>query len=180
MIPVEYFWGILILVFAIIGAARGLTKELGASAVLLLSLFALYMGWDLLGDNLFDLVHGRAANATLAGVRAIYFMVVLVFVAYISYAGFVLDFPVKAMTGLAKGFFGFLGGLFNGYLIVGSLWDVVARAGYFQAPPWATSWNLTAFHNEVVEWLPLTLMGRSSPYIALVLGMILLLAIVLK
>ena len=34
MIPVEIYWGTLILVFGLIGMARGLWKELGTSSVL--------------------------------------------------------------------------------------------------------------------------------------------------
>jgi uncharacterized membrane protein required for colicin V production len=180
MIPIEYFWGVLILVFAIIGAARGMHKELGATAILLLSLFALYIGWQQLGESLYMLIKGRAAGATATTVEAAYYSIVMLFVAYVSYAGVVLEFPIKAMSGLIKGFLGFFGGVLNGYLLVGTIWDVVAKANYFNLPNSVGYWTLTPLHQKLVEYLPMTLMDKSSPYIALGLGMILLLAIVLK
>ena len=42
MIPIEYFWATLWLTFGVIGSIRGVAKELGAGAVLALTLFALW------------------------------------------------------------------------------------------------------------------------------------------
>lgn len=177
MIPVEYFWGVLFIVFGIIGMVRGLLKELGATTILLLSLFALKLGWDKIGAKILQAVRGRAPDATDAMVMAIYYTVVILFVAYISYEGVVLQFPMKKLAGLAKAVFGLVGGLLNGYLIVGTVWDVVAQANYFQPNITVLSGNLTDFHNKIVHYLPVSFINE---YVMLVLGMILLLAIVLK
>jgi uncharacterized membrane protein required for colicin V production len=180
MIPVEYFWGVLILLFGIIGAARGLYKELGATAILLLSLFALYIGWQHLGESLYLFVKGRASGTTAATVEAACYSIIMVFVAYISYAGVVLELPIKAMAGVFRGFFGFFGGLLNGYIIVGTVWNAVANANYFNAQDTIAYWTLTPLHQRLIDYLPIALTAKSSPYIALGVGMILLLAIVLK
>jgi len=180
MIPIEYFWIALIAVFGAIGAARGLVKELGATAILSLSLFTLFLGWDKLGSHIFEAVHSRAGGAQTSTVEAAYFSIAVLLVAFISYEGFVLSFPVKEMKGLFKGVLGFAGGLLNGYLVVGTVWDAVAHAGYLAPKLTVVVHDFTALHNRLIEYLPITLMDKSSPLIALVLGMILLLAIIFK
>lgn len=177
MIPIEYFWGVLFLVFGIIGMVRGLLKELGATTILLLSLFALKLGWDQVGAKIVEAVQGRAPDAGNSTVMAAYFTIVILFVAYISYEGVVLKFPMKQLVGPAKAVLGLLGGLLNGYLIVGTVWDVVAQANYFKPNVAMLSGNLTNLHNTIIEYLPVTFIDE---YVMLLLGLILLLAIVLK
>jgi hypothetical protein len=187
MIPVEIYWGTLIVVFGLIGMARGLWKELGTSAVLLLSLFALFMGQQLILSKLVDtLGAGALASAPEGTIQAIYYSMSIIFVAFISYQGITLEFPVARQGGLLKWFFGFFGGLLNGYLIVGTVWDVIAQADYLgltapgqQAPISAT---LSGFHNSIVQYLPVSLMQSNEfvAYVFLAVGMIMLLAIILK
>lgn len=179
MIPVEYFWGVLVIVFGIIGSIRGLSKELGSSALLLLSLFLLYVGWIQFGTNIVSLIPGGGFWSQPDIVRAIFFTVSILFVAYIAYQGYVLQFPVTS-NGLVGSAFGFLGGLFNGYLVVGTIWNVTALARYYYPQVTVVSAPLSEFHQMIVEYLPVSLMHNSSPFIILVLGMVLLLAIFLK
>jgi uncharacterized membrane protein required for colicin V production len=183
MIPVEFFWLALVVVFGIIGATRGIWKELGVTTILLLSLFVLKFGWEKVGSQILAAVHGRAPSTQAAIVEAAYYSLTIVFVAYISYEGVTLEFPLKKMKGPMKGVFGALGGLLNGYLIIGTLWDVANKANYFGLKvPLGSSMvainsNLTQFHKAIAQYLPITFMNE---FVMLVLGMILLLAIVLK
>jgi uncharacterized membrane protein required for colicin V production len=178
MIPVEYFWGILFIVFGVIGMARGLVKELGASTILLLSLFALKLGWEQLGERLIPILQNvPVAEGSSESAMALYYITTILFVTYISYAGVVLKFPVKELAGPAKAMVGLVGGLLNGYLIVGTVWDVVAQANYFLPDVSVLSGALTDLHNTAVQYLPITFINE---YVMLGLGMILLLAIVLK
>lgn len=175
MIPVEYFWGVLILMFGIIGATRGLSKELGATTVLVLSLFVLKFVWLRFNAAIVGLAGQRFSDEVL---RGLYFGVIIIFVAIISYEGVVLSFPVRSQKGLGKGIFGFLGGLLNGYLVVGTVWDVFAHANYFQ--PLLKIVNtaaLTPLHQQAIKMLPITFVNE---YLLLLFGMILLLAIVFK
>ncbi len=174
MIPVEFFWLALIFMFGLIGTARGLARELGVATVAMLSLFTLWEGW-------FWFFHRFAGTATSGGtVEALYYGIAIVFVAVISYEGYSLSFPVGSGGGLFKPFFGFLGGLLNGYLIVGTVWDVVAKANYFAPKLSVVSCCLTKLHNAIVTYLPVTLMDDTSPFVFLVPGILLLLLIVLK
>jgi uncharacterized membrane protein required for colicin V production len=180
MIAVEYFWLILIFVFGIIGAVRGLGKELGTTAIVCLSLFALWLGWDQAGNFIVSLV-GRLpfGKFTEAQIQALYYSGAIAVVAFISYEGVVLEFPVR-LKGFLKNVFGFLGGLVNGYFIVGTVWDVVAHADYFLPQIKVVTAPFSGFHNTVIQYLPVTLMNDVSPLPMLVLGMLLLLAVVFK
>jgi hypothetical protein len=182
MIPVEFLWLTLFLFFGVIGAVRGLSKELGSSAILLLSLAALKFGWKYLVEPNADALPGTLPIET---VEALYYSIVILFVTFISYEGIVLKFPMKQQKGLVKTILGFPGGLLNGYFIVGTIWDVVSKAKYFGLGiPMGSSGQtiqigntLTELHNSIVQYLPVTFINE---FVLLALGMILLLAIVLK
>lgn len=181
MIPVEVFWISLTVMFGLIGSARGLRKELGATTILVLSLFAAFVGeQQILSRVTGALPQGPLGDWPEGTMAAIYYSVIIIFVAFISYEGIVLAFPVKELTGVGKGIFGFFGGLLNGYLIIGTVWNTVANANYFRPKLTLVSEPLSTLQSDVLSFLPVSLMDNFSPYIMLVLGMILLLAIVLK
>lgn len=180
MIPVEYFWLVLILIFAVIGAVRGLGKELGTSAIVCLCLFALWLGWDQAGTALVSFAQRILFKAwSAAEIKALYYGVAILFVAFVSYEGVVLEFPV-ALKGLLKNIFGFMGGLLNGYLIVGTVWNVLAEATYFQSKVSVVTAPYSEVHNSIVQYLPVSFMDNISPLPFLLLGILLLLAIVFK
>jgi len=181
MIPVEYLWLALILVFGVIGIVRGLWKELGVTTVLLLSLFVLTFGWKQVGSRIVDAIPGQTSAATI---EALYYIIPVLFIAFIAYEGISLEFPMREMKGFFKAILGFPGGLLNGYLIVGTIWQVVTKADYFglEVPLGNTgatvmvSDSLTSLNATIVEYLP----GFVNEFVLLLLGMILLVAIILK
>lgn len=180
MISVEYCWLILILIFSVIGAARGLGKELGTAAIVSLSLFALWLGWDQAGQMIVSLIQkGPLNDFRPEEIKALYYSITICFIAFISYEGITLLFPIK-LKGILKNIFGFLGGLLNGYLIVGTIWDVTAQAGYFLPQIKLVQPPFSEFHNAVIQYLPVSLMEDFSPIPMLLLGMLLLLAIIFK
>lgn len=182
MIPIEFLWLMLVLIFGIIGMTRGLWKELGVTTILALSLFALRFGWDQVGTKIVSVFPGSASVETVA---AAYFTVTLLFVTFIAYEGVSLAFPIKTMTGLGKALLGLPGGLLNGYLVVGTIWDVTARAKYhgisvpfgYTGTEVAISNSLTHLHSLLVHYLPNTFLNE---FMLLFLGIIFLLIIVLK
>jgi uncharacterized membrane protein required for colicin V production len=191
VIPVGFLWIAIIIVFGFIGLARGLWKEIGVTTVMLLSLFALYMGEKLVLEALSSrLPQGMLSNAPGGTIAAIYYGVTVSFVAFIAYQGITLEFPIKKRTGLGKWIFGFAGGLFNGYLIAGTIWNVVSRADHFgiKVPNGSTgtvtqiSQTLTTFDQSIVRFLPISILHANDliPYVFLGLGMLLLIAIILK
>ena len=182
MIPIEYLWLALIVVFGVTGMVRGLWKELGVTTVILLSLFVLTFGWDQIGVKIVQAIPAQTSAATI---RALYYIIPVVFISFIAYEGFTLVFPMRAMKGLLKGILGFWGGLLNGYLIVGTIWDVINAADYFgfDVPLGSTgatvaiSDSLTSLYSTLVQYLPVTFINE---FVMLLLGMILLVVIILK
>ena len=182
MIPVEYLWLALILVFGVTGMVRGLWKELGVTTVLLLSLFVLIFGWNQVGSRIVAAIPGEIPTTTI---KALYFIIPVMFVSFIAYEGITLKFPMREMKGMFKALLGLPGGLLNGYLIVGTIWDVVTQADYFglEVPLGNTgatvmvSDSLTSFNATIVQYLPVTFVNE---FVMLLLGMILLVAIILK
>ena len=182
MIPVEYLWLTLIAVFGIVAMGRGLWKELGVSTVMLLTLFVLKFGWEQIGAKVVESFPGSLPPTT---VEALYYIVPTLFMAFISYEGITLEFPIKQMKGISKAIFGLPGGILNGYLIVGTVWDATNLTDYFGLKvPMGSTGNmvaigdsLTSLHNTLVQYLPVTFVNE---YILLGLGMIMLVAILLK
>ena len=182
MIPVEFLWLALIVVFGVAGMVRGLWKELGVTTIMLLSLFVLTFGWNQVGEKIVEAIPGQTSTATI---MALYYIIPVIFVAFIAYEGITLKFPLREMKGIFKALLGFPGGLLNGYLIVGTIWDVINRADYFglEVPLGTTgatvavSDSLTSLCTELVKYLPVTFVNE---FVMLLLGMILLVAIILK
>ena len=205
MIPIEYLWIALVIALACIGMVRGLAKELGSAAILMLTLFTLFVVWDEVVSRVFgyapaygqlapavatmtsyvgasslhNIMAGTAFSGESSWLMAVYYSVTILFVGLIAYEGIVLAFPITEMKGLVKGFFGFFGGLLNGYLIVGTIWDVVANADYFYPAMTVVSPPMSSFHQAAVQYLPVSLMASANPLIMLIPGMLLLLAIIL-
>jgi uncharacterized membrane protein required for colicin V production len=180
MIPVEYFWITIIFIFGVIGAVRGLHKELGVTAIVAISLFVMYFGWAMAAKFITSLVQrGPLKNLTLTEIEALYYTVGVLFVAFIAYEGVVLMFPSK-LKGFLQNMFGFFGGLLNGYLIAGTIWNVMADAKYFCPQVCLVTYPYSDFHNTVVKLLPVSLMTNFSPWPMLLLGFLLLLAIIFK
>ena len=69
-----------------------------------------------------------------------------------------------------------MGGLLNGYQVIGTIWDVIANADYFKGSVVNTD-NLSKLHEAIVSYLPAM---HVNQYILLAIGMILLVLIVIK
>jgi hypothetical protein len=180
MIPIEFFWATLILLFGVIGAVRGLAKEMGTAAILALTLFALWFGWSRAGSMVVDLVQqGPFSDLLVAEIKALYYSGATVVVAFIAYEGIVLAFPIT-LKGFLKNIFGFFAGLLNGYLVIGTIWNVVAQARYFWPRIEIVNGPFSDVHNTIIQFLPVSLMEDFSPFPMLLLGMLLLLAIIVK
>lgn len=180
MIPIEYFWGTLILTVGVVGAVRGVAKELGTGAVLALTLFALWFGWDQAGKLLVELVQqGPFNDLTAAQVESLYYTWSILIVAFIAYEGIVLQFPLK-LKGILSNIFGYMIGLLNGYLVVGTIWNVTDLAKYYWPTIRIVTPPFSDLNETIIQWLPVSIMNEFSPFPMLLLGMLLLLAIIFK
>ena len=143
--PIEIVWGSLIIIFGLIGLVRGFIRELGVTTILafLLFLFTFFqkqvdMGLDLLvALSRLSPPNGVQANLLRYGI----YVILIGLVAFISYEGETLTFQGKPVPGLLGIVLNLTIGLWNGYLIVGSLWHYmhvldypISFWGLFQQP----------------------------------------------
>lgn len=140
MEPIEVLWIVLFLMFGAIGLVRGFLKELGVTTT---TFVAIYVISEVLeGRGVMDGLLGRAgevvpAFATLTAedprrslVRFIIYLLLMVFMVFISYHGETLKFGGSPPKGLAGALLSLMVGLLNGYLIVGTLWYYLDRLNY--------------------------------------------------
>ena len=128
MAPVEIAFLIVIVIFGLVGAVRGFSREIGVTAMLLIALLILQVVDHLAAgtrDTVLAFIVGPAPAAQLTARAAIYALV-LVPVAFVSYQGETLIFP----TASASGTLGLLAGLLNGWLFAGSIWYYLAQANW--------------------------------------------------
>jgi hypothetical protein len=167
--PLEVIWGVLIVVFAVVGVVRGYPKELGVTTTILAALLLLTKGGDSV-LRVLDAYMARYAESSVvfegqyaALIQSLFYILVLVAVVVVSYHGETLAFtgePPRGPVGIALNL---LSGLLNGYLIAGTIWyylDVfnypIQILGLFRPP-------LTDFaQNYLIPVLPVTLL---EPYL---------------
>jgi len=126
--PVELTFFIVLSIFAVIGLVRGYARELGVTTMLLIALLVTVLLDTYAGsywDRFLELFAGSDPAAQLT-VQAVLFTLFLLVVAFISYQGETLTFPGSG----TNSFISFLLGLFNGYLLAGSIWYYLACANW--------------------------------------------------
>ena len=127
MISLTVLFWILIVLFAVIGAMRGWSKELLVTFSVILALFIIEVLETYLGFYQRAIVD--EGGATLFWVRAI----IVILLAFFGY-----QTPnIRALAGarfarerIQDTLLGFVIGAFNGYLVVGTLWWYLNDAGY--------------------------------------------------
>ena len=143
--PIEILWGSLIILFGFIGLVRGFLKEIGVTTIMAFLLFLLTFfqkqfatGLDLLVTMVgLSSPTGAQANLLRFGV----YVALIGLVAFISYQGETLTFQGRPIPGALGIVLSLIIGLWNGYLIIGSLWHYmhildypISLWGLFQQP----------------------------------------------
>ncbi|GAB4403694.1 MAG: hypothetical protein Kow00123_15030 [Anaerolineales bacterium] len=132
--PIEVLWGSLVVVFGLIGLVRGFLKEVGVTTVLafllfLLTFFAKQITQAL--DMLVALVRISPPDSPQANlVRYGVYAGVIIMTAFISYQGETLAFEGRPVPGPFGIILNLVIGLWNGYLIIGSLWYYMHQLNY--------------------------------------------------
>lgn len=167
MAPIGIVWGILVIVFGLIGLARGFLKELGVTTVLLIVLFM----FDQWGENISGYVfHGLdMARISFTGgtgesvAKASFYIIPIVIATFISYHGETLVFQGTPPRGIAGALLASGIGLVNGYLVAGSIWFYLHKFDY---PFGSISRPLTPLEQEVIKILPLAVLSPFLPFLA--------------
>jgi uncharacterized membrane protein required for colicin V production len=155
MAPVEIAFLIIIVIFGVVGAVRGFSREIGVTVMLLVALLILQLIDHLAAgtrDKVLAFIAGSDRAAQLTA-KAIIYTLFLIVVAFITYQGTTLDFPTAGPSGTL----GLLAGLLNGWLFAGSIWYYLAQANWPVIPVCCNYDNLylalsKLLPPEILDW----------------------------
>jgi hypothetical protein len=135
------FW-ISIILFAIIGAVRGWSKEVIAMAGLVLSLFAINTFGHLFVRLVGSVGLGSEEADFLAEMRRQFMILggIHVLIAFFSYQGVILvRSRITPRETIQERLLGLIFGALNGYMVVGTLWSLleykITPDGWLRLPP---------------------------------------------
>lgn len=165
--PIELAFVSLWLVFGVVGWVRGFFKELGITIILLGALIVCFFAEMRLAPAL------QARTGTVYPMLAVLlYSGIIIFAALMAYQGQTIVFPGKDPTGLLGNLFSIGIGLFNGYLIVGTIWYYLNKYGYpggtFMPP-------LTGMAQAIIAILPFNFLPTQYTYLILIGGLLFLL-----
>jgi hypothetical protein len=166
--PVEIVFLVVIVLFGAIGVVRGWQQELGVTTMLLLTLFAITFLFAREEPGRLDAVLVRIgiAEDQIVVITSLVAVVALLVVTFISYQGLGLTYPGSKKSG----FLSLAVGLINGYLLAGSIWYYLEKAGWPLAnvtPPFSQ------FYQFFSQILPPAIFGWQF-FILLAVGMLIL------
>lgn len=117
---------------ALVGLARGYDKELGNSIILMIAVaFLSFL------ENRYETQISAIASGVL-GVDAVnantflflLFAITFIVIVFMSYSGITMNFGGSPLTGFGGQLISLGVGIFNGYLIAGTLWYYANKFGY--------------------------------------------------
>lgn len=154
--PIEVTFGVIVIIVALIGFARGYPKELGNTVIILAAIFVLNFVQARvlnLSDTVSENLLGGDVQAT-ALLLSLVFEFLFVVAIFASYAGITFDFQGQPAPPPQGQLLSLAVGLLNGYLIAGTLWYY---QDLFQYPLQAFGWiqlPLTELGTRLVTVLP--------------------------
>ena len=150
--PIEFTFIALLLVFGAVGVVRGASRELGVTNMLLIGLLLIKLLETQFRSRFTTLLNTAfgVSEGAMPGVIAVIACSLLIIVAFISYQGATLTFPIRRETS----FFGLGLGLINGYLFAGSLWYYLQSAGWPLFQKLIDQANYTLLNRIALELLP--------------------------
>jgi hypothetical protein len=151
MDTVQYIFLAIGFTIALVGLARGYDKELGNSIILMITIAVFGFFEARYEETLGQLANEYLGIANLPLFLSLVYSVVFIAIVFSSYNGVTLNYGGKPAKGLAGSLLSLGVGLFNGYLIAGTLWYYAAKFGY---PLFGTGQPGSA---EISQWLPPTI-----------------------
>lgn len=163
MIQLSSFLWLMIGMFAIVGYMRGWTKELVATAGIILALFALRQFESILVD---PLTNGEQEPKFLLQATI---LILIAFFAYQTPPERFIRRRGNAREGIQEGILGALLGALNGYFLVGSLWWYMDNLEY-PLSPYITPVAPGSASADMVDALPLSwLLGGDGSLLSLLM-----------
>jgi len=163
VIPIEVLFGVVVLIFVLIGVARGFLRELGVTMVLMFVLFFLvqFQGYF---DKGFEAAFSMSQrvlpvrNENL--IKCWVFLFIIIGTTFISYQGETIAFGGQLPKNSQRFLLGGLVGLLNGYLVAGSVWHYMDYFGYPIKMLGYTPENSSKLAQSMLRFLPVTFLGH--------------------
>jgi uncharacterized membrane protein required for colicin V production len=183
MVSIFFFFWLLVLLFAIIGAMRGWAKEILVSFSIFLALFLI----SLLENYVpfFRVLLQNTDQATAVSNAKYMFWVRTIIVCVLAFFGYQTPSLQRFVASekfnrerLQDSLLGFVLGFVNGFLIVGTVWFYLHQANY-PYPDWisAPSAQLSPAVERLVTYLPPRWLGIPGIYFAVAVAFIFVLIV---
>jgi hypothetical protein len=157
--PVEYVYIVIAITFGFIGLARGYSRELGNTILIMYTVAALGFIEQRFRESVAQASTSILGLEDPAAFVALFFGVALLVMVIASYSGITFNFGGKEIDGLAGSLISFGVGLLNGYLVAGSLWYYSNLVGY---PLVTVTQPLSPAAQTLLELLPQTIFPASE------------------
>lgn len=163
--PIEVYFITLMLVFGVVGWVRTFPRELGVTIPVLFGMYIL-VAFDQRLLGLINRVYEFRGTPNEGLIAFDIYLFFMLFITLISYEGETLAFAGRPPSGITGTLLNIGSGLFNGYLVIGTIWFYmdeldypVQKFGLFEPP-------LSDFAKAVVELLPQNIPpeGRADEY----------------
>lgn len=128
--PVQFVFLAIGLMIALVGLARGYDKELGNSIIFMITIAILGFVDDRYQAQLVELANSILGVASSSTFLWLLFTGIFVLVVFASYSGITFNYGGKPVTGFMGKLISLGVGLFNGYLVAGTLWYYANLFGY--------------------------------------------------
>jgi hypothetical protein len=160
----EIYYGTIALIVTLVGIARGYSKELGSTMIILVSIFLLMFTEARLNPILLSIRSILWANGAVPETLFLSLVYQLLFVSavFAGYSGRTITFGGKEVPSPQRDLLNLLIGGINGYLIAGTLWYYQHAYGYpFDTWGWTTQ-PLTGTAQVLVSLIPQYLLPMAS------------------
>jgi len=151
--PVQYVYLAVAVIIALIGLARGYEKELGNSIIFMITI-ALLGFIEARYEAQIASFAGRIFGVNNAATFLfLLYSLVFVLVVFSSYSGVTFNYDGTPLKGFGGHMLSLLVGIFNGYLIAGTLWHYANKFGY----PLTGVTQLAPTQANALNYLPQTI-----------------------
>lgn len=160
----EIYYGTIALIVTLIGVARGYSKELGSTMIILVSIFLLMFTEARLNPILLGIRNFLGGNGALPETLFLSLVYQLFFVSavFAGYSGRTITFGGTEIQPPQRTLLNLLIGGINGYLIAGTLWYYQHAYGYpFRAWGWGLQ-PITASEQIWIGLIPQYLLPMAS------------------
>jgi hypothetical protein len=149
--PIQYVFLSIGIMITLVGLARGYEKELGNSIIFMVTVALLGFIENRYEEQIRNFATSVLGMNDPSTFLWLFFSIVFIVVVFMSYSGVTFNFGGKPAVGFWGHFISLIVGMFNGYLVAGTLWYYTDKFGY---PLASTAGSLDAQGQAAIQLLP--------------------------